>query len=357
MLNIDGSSGEGGGQILRTSLTLSMITGKAFRITGIRAGRKKPGLMRQHLTGVLAAARIGCADVQGAEIGSQDLTFIPGSLAPGEYHFAVGTAGSTMLVLQAILPPLLTASRPSRLVLEGGTHALSAPPFDFIERAFLPLINRMGPRVEAHLERFGFFPAGGGRIVVTIAPIQTLSPLHIHERGEIVSRCATALLSQLPGHIAERELEVVRQRLGWEQADCRIRSAGSLRTSPRTSESHPKTAAAESRPAGPGNAVLLEIQSEHVTELFTALGQVGRSAEAVADDAVSEARAYLASGAPVGPYLADQLLLPMALAGSGSFVTAPPTRHTSTNAEVIQQFLKIPIRIDREESRATVQVG
>ncbi len=153
MIIIDGSEGEGGGQVVRNALALSLVTGQPFQITNIRGKREKPGLMRQHLTAVEAACQIGDAECEGAAVGSSDIAFRPGTVRPGDYHFAVGTAGSTGLVLQTVLMPLLLAETPSRLVLEGGTHNMMAPPFEFIERVFLPVINRMGPRVEARLIR------------------------------------------------------------------------------------------------------------------------------------------------------------------------------------------------------------
>ena len=173
-LKIDCSMGEGGGQILRSSLALSLVMGRSIRIEKIRAGRKKPGLLRQHLTAARAAAEIGRAQVRGVELGSEELEFAPGVVVPGEYRFAVGSAGSATLVLQTVLPALLTASGPSQLVLEGGTHNPMAPPFDFLEKAFLPCIRRMGPRVEATLTRPGFYPAGGGAFEVAIEPVERL---------------------------------------------------------------------------------------------------------------------------------------------------------------------------------------
>ena len=163
MIRIDGSFGEGGGQILRTSLSLSLATGKAFRIEKVRAGRERPGLLRQHLTAVLAAAEVGGAEVQGATLGSTELTFSPGAIRAGEYRFSVGTAGSGTLVFQTILPALMLAAKPSRIVIEGGTHNIAAPPFDFLARTFVPLLERMGPKVQLQFERYGFYPAGGGR--------------------------------------------------------------------------------------------------------------------------------------------------------------------------------------------------
>src|SRR2546428_9297761 len=160
MITIDGSFGEGGGQILRTALSLSLATGTPFRIENIRAGRKKAGLLRQHLTAVLAAAEIGAAEIEGATLGSTMLTFTPKSVRAGEYRFAVGTAGSGTLVFQTILPALLRASAATRVTIEGGTHNSAAPPFDFLDRTFLPLIRKMGATVSLKLERYGFYPAG-----------------------------------------------------------------------------------------------------------------------------------------------------------------------------------------------------
>src|SRR5438034_4921677 len=197
LIEIDGSFGEGGGQILRTSLALSLVTDQAFRIRNIRAARKKPGLLRQHLTAVNAAAEIGQAKVEGASLASGELTFRPCSVAASSYHFAVGSAGSATLVLQTILPALIVASGPSTVVLEGGTHNPHAPPFDFLQKAFLPELNRMGPMIAATLERPGFYPAGGGKFTLTIKPVPQLSPIQVLERGEIQCCRATAIVAGL----------------------------------------------------------------------------------------------------------------------------------------------------------------
>jgi RNA 3'-terminal phosphate cyclase (ATP) len=327
-LKIDGSEGEGGGQVLRTSLALSMVTGTPVRIDNIRARRAKPGLMRQHLTAVLAAAKVSQATVEGAEVGSTALVFTPGPVAPGEYHFAVGTAGSVTLVLQTVLPALLTASGPSTLTLEGGTHNPLAPPFEFLDRVFLPLVGRMGPRVEARLERPGFYPAGGGRFSVTVEPTSSLAGLELLERGEIRHRRGTVILARLPRGIAEREVQHVIQETGWDPSAFEIRQVDSF---------------------GPGNVVLLELESDAVTEIFTGFGEVGVRAETVADRAVQEMRGYLAAGVPVGEHLADQLLLPLALAGSGAFVSLPLSRHATTQIELIPRFLGVRIDVEREK--------
>jgi RNA 3'-terminal phosphate cyclase (ATP) len=338
LLIIDGSFGEGGGQILRTSLALSMITRTPIRIEKIRAGREKPGLQRQHLAAVNAAAAVCSATVDGAAVGSRALSFKPGEVKAGEYTFDIGSAGSTTLVTQTVLPALLCAGAASSLTLVGGTHNPHAPPLDFLERAFVPLVNRMGPTVLIGMERAGFYPAGGGRFIVEIAPAPTLAPLHLGERGPVARRLARAVVVGLPAKIARRELDRVASLLGWAEDELRVE---------------------EWDPAwGPGNVLMLEVSGADVTEVFTAVGRRGVSAEAVAEAAAREASVYLATDAAVGEHLADQLLLPMALAGGGSFLTTESTLHTRTNADVIRRFL--PVKVGFEETtggRWRVTVG
>jgi len=215
MLTIDGSFGEGGGQILRSSLALSLVTGKPFVIERIRASRKKPGLMRQHLSAVRAAAEVSKARVDAAELGSLRLTFCPGTVRAGDYAFDVGSAGSATLVLQTVLPALLLADGESNLTLRGGTHNPLAPPFDFLAKSYLPLVNQLGPTVEARLLRPGFYPAGGGEFTVRIQPARQLGRLDLTDRGEIRARRVRVLLANLPRHIAERECRAIARRTGW----------------------------------------------------------------------------------------------------------------------------------------------
>ncbi len=325
VLEIDGASGEGGGQILRSSLALSLVTGIPFRIVNVRAGRKRPGLMRQHLTAVQAAAAVGQARVTGAEVGSRELTFEPGTVRAGDYRFSVGTAGSATLVFQTIFPALALARGRSTVAVEGGTHNPMAPPFDFLARAFLPLVERMGPRSTAVLEQPGFYPAGGGRFRVTIEPASAFERLLLLERGEIRRRRATAVVALLPRAIAERELKQVRDRLNWDPSALHVSSVANA--------------------VGPGNAVTIEIESEHVTELFTGFGERRVSAERVGAAVADEAAEYLAAGVPVGRHLADQLLLPMALGGGGAFRTMKPSGHTRTHVELLRSFLGSPIDV------------
>lgn len=323
MLDIDGSFGEGGGQILRSSLALSITTGRPVRLSNIRARREKPGLMRQHLTAVSAAATICNGRVVGAAVGSTDLMFEPGEVVPGDYTFAIGTAGSTTLVLQTILPALLTAHGPSTVALEGGTHNPLAPPYEFLARAYLPLVNRMGPRVEATLERAGFAPGGGGRLRIVITPAGHLSGFDLLARGVITHRSARALVANLPHNIGDRERKTVHERLGWDKSLTEVVELRDV--------------------VGPGNVLLIEIGSEQVTEVFSGFGSRGTSAEQVAENAVRAVSEYLATDVPVGEFLADQLLLPMALAGRGSFRTLPLSHHATTHIELIRKFLEVRV--------------
>ncbi|MEZ4409694.1 MAG: RNA 3'-terminal phosphate cyclase [Polyangiales bacterium] len=322
-ITLDGSEGEGGGQILRSALALSLVTGRPFRVVNVRAGRAKPGLLRQHLTALRAAAEVGGATVEGAELGSRAVDFAPGAVRGGAYTFTVGSAGSAMLVLQAVLPALLTAAAPSELTLEGGTHNTMAPSFDFIERVFLPVVNRMGPTVTCALERAGFYPAGGGRATVRVTPSRSLARVELMERGAVLTRRVVARVAALSGSIAAREVKAALDVLGWDEGA-------------RVIEPLP-------REWGPGNVAFVEVACERATEIFMHHGERGRSAESVGAAAAEEARAWLGADVPVGEHLADQLLVPMALAGGGRFVTTAPSTHTTTNARVIERFLPVAI--------------
>ncbi|WP_437687429.1 RNA 3'-terminal phosphate cyclase [Sorangium sp. So ce176] len=332
MLTIDGSAGEGGGQILRTTLSLSLITQTPVRITSIRKGRARPGLMRQHLTSVQAAAQVGRAEVSGAAIGSQEIVFRPSALEPGEHTFRIGSAGSTMLVLQTVLPALLRAPAPSTLTLEGGTHNPMAPPFDFLELAYLPLVRRMGPDITATLVTPGFYPAGGGLARVSVAPAPSLAPLTLLSRGEIRGRRAVATVSNLPSSVAMRELEAAAAVLGWEPACFKpsVLTGGH----------------------GPGNVLTIAVESEHVTEVFTGFGEKGVRAETVATKVAEEARDYIAADVPVGEYLADQLLLLIALAGRGAFRTVRPSSHTTTHLQLLRDLLGIRASVEQVSEEA-----
>jgi tRNA-splicing ligase RtcB len=335
-IEIDGSIGEGGGQILRSALALSMVTGKPCLLANIRAGRSKPGILRQHLTALRAAAEVGSGAVEGAALGSSEILFTPGPVRAGDYGFSVGTAGSTTLVLQTVLPPLLVADGVSEIVLEGGTHNPFAPPFDFFERVLLPVLERMGPRIRAKLERPGFYPAGGGLFRVTVEPAGRLSPIDLLERGEITRRRAVARVSNLPTGVAGRELSRVAESLSWRERWLEVEQVRDA--------------------AGPGNVLIVEIESENVVEQFSGFGRRGVPAERVAGEVVEEAREYLDSGAPVGRYLADQLLVPLAMAGRGSF-RGSRSRHRRRPVMKSRDLKKLGIPAGETLQRAMRIVG
>lgn len=333
-IELDGAQGEGGGQILRSALTLSMVTGTPFAIERIRARRSKPGLLRQHLTAVQAAASICGAQVEGAQPGSQTLRFQPGPIRGGDYCFAIGTAGSCTLVLQTVLPALWFAQAPSTVTVSGGTHNRAAPPADFLIRAWLPLTQRLGARQTIELRRYGFYPAGGGEIVARVEPTARFLPLDLTERGPRERLRVEAVVAGVPGSVAQRELERIKARLG--DVDGRLRELPSRE--------------------GPGNVVLIEARHGVVTEIFTGFGEKGVPAELVADQVAWEAQRYLESQAAIGEHLADQLLLPLALSEGGRFTTMAVSSHFQTNVEVIERFLPLKVGVEQTPSAATVQI-
>lgn len=334
MIRIDGARGEGGGQILRTSLALACLTGQPVQVDRVRAGRRKPGLLRQHLACVRAAAAVAAATVEGGALGSDRVVFRPGRLSGGAHRFAVGSAGSAGLVLQTVLLPLLAADGPSEVVFEGGTHNPASPPADFLLHAFVPLLQRMGADVDLILERTGFFPAGGGRYRLTARP-GPLTPLSLLERGD-VRWSLVGRVANLPRHIAHREVVEASRRLGLDPTAQQVEVLEG---------------------DGPGNSVHAYAHTEGLTEVFTAFGRNGVRAEAVGRQLGDAARAWWASGAAVGPHLADQLLMPLALAGGGAFRTTALTPHTTTQIETLQAFLGTPIAVHDDGDTVVVEVG
>ena len=347
-VEIDGSYCEGGGQILRTALTLSVLTGRPTRLRKVRIKRDKPGLSPQHLTVVRALAELCDADVEGASLRSTELTFIP-STAPraGSYTFDVaeatagGSAGSISLLFQALLFPLLAGGGVSHLTLKGGTHVRMSPTFDDLQHVYLPTLARMGVHARITLETWGFYPRGGGEIRAEIegnpganeVGMQPLWPLTITERGELESIHARAVACNLPDHIAHRMANRAEELL----ADLSV----PVNISRETVQG-----------VGPGAVIHLTANYVHVSAGFTGHGKPGKPSEAVAEDACKQLRTHHATGAPVEPHLADQLLLPMALAGERSEIrTSADTSHLVTNAHVIQQFLPVEFEGEGHEVR------
>ena len=316
MIELDGALNESGGQVLRSALALSICTRLPFRIRNIRLSRDMPGLLRQHVAAVHAAADIANADVVGAQLGSRELSFKPRLCHSGEYTFDVGS-GSSSLILQTLLPPLLLADTPSVIRVIGATHVALAPAFDCLQRAFTPLLERMGARVQVTLIGYGFHSQGRGGIQAEIFPSR-LHPLELHERGVRISQFAESYIAGLPIDVAQRELATIGRQLHWSSDQLHVRTLP-----PEVTK---------------GNALTITLAYEHVTEIFTGVGEPGLRVESLAQHVADEAEQYLAQAAPLGPYLADQLLLPLALCGRGSFTTTMATPHLRSNATVIEQF-------------------
>ncbi len=317
MLLIDGSSGEGGGQILRTSLSLAMVTGMPVRIKRIRASRPKPALMRQHLACVRAAEAVCGAAVSGADIGSTEVTFRPNKIKAGNYSFSVGTAGSTVLIFQTVLPALALADEASNISFQGGTHNDFAPSFDFVLESYLRVLKSLGFNVESELLQHGFYPQGGGEWSAVIKPSGCIKTLELIETGGLVSREAVVTSSHIPKHVAERELAEISKRCSWSAAELRSEHVDCL---------------------GSGNILSLRLHYQKHSEVTEYVGKVGVSAERVARNAVSNMRRYQSNGAVVGEHLADQLMLPMVVGKGGVFRSLKPSQHAGTNRDVIHLF-------------------
>lgn len=284
-----------------------------------------------------AAAEVSGAEVIGDQIGSTELSFIPGKVRAGKYSFSVGSAGSTSLVFQTILPALALADGPSTVELHGGTHNPLAPPFDFLVRTLFPLIKRMGPRIEGTLHRPGYYPAGGGHAVYNVQPVATLLPITLMERGEIRGREISASVAVLPREIGSREVTTIAEALSWDPSCARVQQIENS--------------------IGPGNVIIVVVESANVTEVFSGFGEKGVAAEEIALGVAREVQSYLDADVPVGQHLADQLLLWLALAGGGSFRTLKPTDHTRTHCDVIRKFLDIRITLHEDAGAWHVRVA
>lgn len=324
-IEIDGSLGEGGGQVLRSTLSLSCITGKPVRIFNIRKNRPKPGLMPQHLTAVAALSRITGADARGTERGSTEISFAPGPVTAGGYAFDIGTAGSVVLLLQSLLPPLLFSDEPSHLALTGGTHVPFGPSFDFLREVFSPWMERIGAPVSCEIERYGFYPRGGGKITARIPPAGEIRGIDLREKGAVLSVTGRSCVANLPLSIAERQRDAVLELLA----------------------AHSPAIATETVPSpGPGTFLFLKVQTEAGCAGFSALGAPGKRAEEVGREAAREALAYIQSSAALDPRLADQILLYLALSKEPSTFTASRlTNHLVTHLHVVRRMLGTRVEI------------
>ncbi len=340
VVKIDGSMGEGGGQILRSSLALSLLTGRPMTINRIRAGRQKPGLQPQHRMSVQAAAQIGQAQTRGVELGSTRIEFEPGPIGPGQYHFAVGTAGACSLVLHTVYLPLAwKASALSELVITGGTHVSHSPAYEFIRTTWTNYLALAGLCVRTRLRRAGFYPRGGGILEASIDPCSSLQGIELETLERQPSVTVRSMVSGLPANIADRQAARARELLVEMNLEVEIEK--------------------DIRRDGLGTAVAVTIDTRPVATVFTALGARGKSAEAVAEEAVDQVQAYLAGPEAVDCHSADQLILPLALAeGASSFAVSEVTLHLLTNIEVVRRFLERRITCEGNEGEpGHVRIG
>jgi RNA 3'-phosphate cyclase len=326
VLEIDGAFGEGGGQVLRSALALSLLTQTPFRLINIRARRPQPGLRAQHLKAVEAAMEIGDAHVEGAALGSSEVVFAPRRIHHGDFRFDIGTAGSTSLVLQTVLVPLCRAGGASHLTITGGTHVPWSPCFDYLQLQWLPYIREIGLRAEARLDLAGFYPRGGGRIDAIVQPSAEWRPLQLRQRGTLRAIRGISAVAGLDVRIAERQRRQALTRLHGRPVRIDVVNLPSR---------------------SPGTLLLLLAEFEHAQACYFALGARGKPAERVADEAVYALEQFLATDGAIDQYLADQLIVPLAFTGGVSEVrTSRVTRHLLTNCDVVKRFLAADIRID-----------
>ncbi|MBI2877736.1 MAG: RNA 3'-phosphate cyclase [Candidatus Tectomicrobia bacterium] len=334
-LKIDGSYGEGGGQILRTALALSVILRQPVEIANIRARRKRPGLRPQHLAGVRALAEVSQAEVWGDGLGSSFLSFSPGQIRSGAYTFDVAeetrSAGAVSLLFQALALPLAYGSGPSEVRLRGGTHVSWSPPFHYLTEVLLPTLARAGYRADLWLQNWGWYPVGGGVVDLRVEPLNGLQPLTRWKRGALQAIQGLSAASNLPVHVAERQARRAKERLLARGLPVEIQII------PAPSP-------------GQGSFLFLVALSEGGMGGFSALGARGKRAEAVADEAVDALIQYLDSGCALDEHLADQLIPFLALApGDSGFTTSRISQHLLTNLWVVRQFLPVEFTVEGEE--------
>lgn len=327
LIEIDGSYGEGGGQILRTSLAISTILNRPIKIKNIRSKRKNPGLQPQHLKGIEALIEISGAKAEGARLGSESITFFPGKIKSGQYYFDIGTAGSVTLLLQTLILPLCFAEGKSRLNIVGGTHVQWSPPFHYFSYVLFPTLNLMGINIKSGIERWGWYPKGGGRVWVEIEPQKEIKPISLIERGGLKKIKGISATCNLPRHIGERQRNYIIERIKKElNLDVEVEVLNNVQG------------------FGKGSFLFLVIESEKSIAGFSSLGEKGKRAEDVAEEVFISLKDYLESNGSIDPNLADQIVPFMAFAsGNSSFTTNRITEHLLTNLWVIGNFFNFKI--------------
>lgn len=340
MIEIDGSTGEGGGQLVRTAVALAAITGRALHLTKIRARRARPGLAAQHLAAVKAVAELCGARVDGLELASQELRFDPGALRVGTHLFEVGTAGSVTLVLQALIPVMLAARTRATVRVIGGTDVRAAPPFDYLRELLLPLLRRVGVSARAEVVRRGYYPRGGGEIECVVEP-SVLRPVNLSEPGGLASIEMYSHVANLPAHIAQRMASSARDALAHLPEPALH-----------------MTVLDPDQAIGPGGAIVLRARTAHSLLGAGRVAQRGVPAEQLGAEAAAELRSDLGSGAALDIHAADQLLVYLALAGPGSrFTTRALTSHARTAMWLIERFVPVRFEVDEQPMRTAVRVA
>jgi len=337
MIEIDGSMGEGGGAVLRTALALGAVSRRAVHIYNIRANRDKPGLQTQHLRGVEALAKITKAGVEGAKLNSTEVTFEPGPIEGGRYHVDIGTAGSTTLILQILMPAAAFANGPVDVEIRGGTDNPSAPPIDFLKNVTLPNLRRMGYRGEVECVRRGHYPRGGGIVRARMEPIEKLQAINLTDPGKVVKISGIAHAVRLPGQIATRIAHACSREL--------IRSG--ISKVDLKSESYPPT---QDPHVGPGAGITIWAETEGGAIIgASSLGRPGKPAEQVGREAAKSLIEQLRTGMAFDRHMSDQLILYMALAeGTSEITCARLTSHTLTNVELVQKILDVKFMVEGE---------
>ncbi|MGD9962281.1 MAG: RNA 3'-terminal phosphate cyclase [Thermoplasmata archaeon] len=320
MIEIDGAHGEGGGQVLRTAVSLSAVLQEPVRVTDIRAKRPNPGLAAQHVAAIGAVAELCDAEVEGVHVGSREMTFLPGTLAGGDFELDIGTAGSTSLVLQACLLPATFSKAPVTLALRGGTDTKWSPPIDFMRLVHIPIIRRIGASCDIDVVRRGFYPEGGGEVVARVDPCPVVRGVDLAQRGELVRISGVTYAQNLPEHVVSRMKHAALKTLvdhGRVKVDSDLRSGSST-----------------------GAGIVLAAEYEGAILGASALGQRGVRAETLGENCAADLAETMRSGATVDEHMLDQIVPYMALAEGESTVLAEElTGHAETNIWVVDRFL------------------